>query len=261
MRTVSQKVLRGNTPDHVRVALEVVHRRAEFDLSVPKLLYHSTEGLTGAVDGTVIAGNNRFTAGLVSDDDQLSERYAGIRTRYENRRLGTDRVRFASILRATTSNGTVDRDRPGEEGSLPGIYRSRQSFEPLVTIAVTRELTFAFGAGFQRFDTQVPAARTQSANAAITTLRYERQFEGWGADQQDLEAGYSLRAATKALDSDFAYARHRWELRYSVKRGKRTVIDEAVAGLITGRAPLIRALRCLELVPCCGVGISMISIH
>ena len=239
VKTVSQKVLRGNTPDHVKVALDVAHRRAEFDLSVPKFLYHSTEGLTGVLDGSVIAGNNRLTAGLVSDGDELAERYSGIRARYENRRLGSDRVRlrfeFASY-HEQWNRSTVT--ALAGDGSLPGIYRTRQSFEPLASIAVTRELTFSFGAGFQRFDTQVPAARTLSANAAITTLRYERRFEGWGADQQDLEAGYSLRAATKALDSDFAYARHRWELRYSATLGKHSLTDEAVAGLITGRAPL-----------------------
>jgi outer membrane translocation and assembly module TamA len=85
---------------------------------------------------------------------------------------------------------------------------------------------------------QLPEARTQSANAAITALRYDRRFEGPDGDLQEFEAGYSLRAATRALNSDFAYTRHRWELRYSITRGRHTVSDEAVAGLIAGRAPL-----------------------
>src|SRR5690242_17696647 len=36
---VTQKVLRGTIPDHVKVVLEVGHRRTEWDLSVPKFLY------------------------------------------------------------------------------------------------------------------------------------------------------------------------------------------------------------------------------
>jgi hypothetical protein len=237
VRKVVPRLLRGSSPDQVKIVMDVARKRV--DLAVPKFLYHSTEGWTGAVDGTVIAGSNKFTAGLVSDGDELAERYAGVRARYENRRLGSDRVR----LRFEFANYHQQWNRStltalAQDESLPGIYRARQNFEPVASIAVTRELTLSFGAGFQHFDTQVPAARTQSANAAITTLRYERRFEGSGADQQDLEAGYSLRAATKALDSDFAYARHRWELRYSMKRGKHAVTDEAVAGLITGRAPL-----------------------
>src|SRR5207244_8380241 len=56
--------------------------------------------------------------------------------------------------------------------------------------------------------------------------------------QRTLEAGYNLRAATRVLASDFVYARHRWELRYSITRGRHTITDEALSGLITGRAPL-----------------------
>src|SRR5260370_13401513 len=94
------------------------------------------------------------------------------------------------------------------------------------------------GGGFPRFETPLPAWCTQSATAAITSLRYERRIEGWGADQHELEAGYSLRAATRMLNSDFSYARHRWSVRYAVTLGRHSLTDEAVAGLITGRAPL-----------------------
>jgi len=40
------------------------------------------------------------------------------------------------------------------------------------------------------------------------------------------------------LGSDFAYARHRWELRYMLTHGKSVVIDDLTSGMITGRAPL-----------------------
>src|SRR5204862_195156 len=106
------------------------------------------------------------------------------------------------------------------------------------SIMLAKGLTLSFGAGFQRFDTQLPAARTQSANAAITALRYERRIEGWGADQHELEAGYSLRAATRILNSDFSYARHRWSVRYASTRGRHCLTGETIAGLITGHAPL-----------------------
>ena len=238
-RTVSQKILRGTAPDHVKVVLEVAHKRGEFDLSVPRFLYNSTEGLSASVDGNVVLGNNRFSAGLVSDGDELSERYAGVRARYENRKVGSDRVhlRFEfDSYHDQWNRSTVNAN--GSADAAGGLYRSRQNFEPLVSLLLAKSLTLSFGAGFQRFDTQLPAARTQSANAAITTLRYERRIEGWGADQHELEAGYSLRAATRMLNSDFSYARHRWSVRYAVTRGRQSLTDEAVAGLITGRAPL-----------------------
>jgi Omp85 superfamily domain len=239
VRDVTQKVLRGNVPDHVKVVLDIAGRKNEWDLSVPKVVYHSTQGFSGAVEGTAILGSNRFTAGLVSDGDELAERYSGVRARYENRKVGSDRVRlrfeFGSYHELWNQSTLA---AIGKDPSVPGIYRTRQDFSPVVTILLAKPLTLSFGADFQRFDTQFPAARTQSANAAITTLRYERRIEGWGADQQELEAGYSLRAATKALNSDFAYARHSWQARYSITHGKQAVSDEALAGVITGQAPL-----------------------
>ena len=248
VRAVTHRIVRGNAPDHVKIVLEVAHRRTEFDLSIPKFLYHSTEGWTAAVQGTTTIGTNRFTLGLVSDGDELAERFAGLRTRYENRKLGTDRVRLRfefdsyhqqwnrSTLNAL--NALAREQGTGLQDGLPGIYRTRQNFEPVVTLVVARPLTFSFGTSFERFQTQFPAARTESANAAITTLRYERHWEDWGSDQRTLEAGYNLRAATRVLASDFVYARHRWELRYSITRGRHTITDEALSGLITGRAPL-----------------------
>src|SRR5579864_411519 len=92
VRTVVPRLLRGSSPEHVKVVMDVAGKRV--DLSVPQLLYHSSEGLSGAVTGTLIAGDNRFTAGLVSDGDDLVERYTGIKTRYEKRHLGSDRVRL-----------------------------------------------------------------------------------------------------------------------------------------------------------------------
>ena len=50
VRTVTHRVLRGNNPEHVKVVLEVSHRRGEFELSVPKFVYHSSQGWSGAVD-------------------------------------------------------------------------------------------------------------------------------------------------------------------------------------------------------------------
>jgi outer membrane protein assembly factor BamA len=84
---------------------------------------------------------------------------------------------------------------------------------------------------------QFPAAHTEASNAVISTLRYHRRLEG-SDNQHDLDAGYTLRAATKVLGSDFAYASHYWSMRYELKHGKHRLSDDATAGLIGGRAPL-----------------------
>jgi hypothetical protein len=224
------------------VVFEITRREVAFDLSVPKFVYHSRQGWSGAIEATTTASalaNSRFTFGLVSDGDELSERYAGIVARYENLKVGTSRVRlrfdFASYHDQWSSSTINALERNPE---VPGIYRWRQNFAPVATFVVAGPVTLAVGTSFQRFQTQYPAARTEAANAVVTTLRYHRQIEDSDANRHNLDAGYSLRAATKILASDYAYARHHLDARYSFGRGNHEISDEVAAGILTGTAPL-----------------------
>jgi outer membrane protein assembly factor BamA len=63
-------------------------------------------------------------------------------------------------------------------------------------------------------------------------------LEGSNVLKQVLDAGYSLRAATKILGSDFAYARHHWNVGYTFTRDHNTVLVTFVGGVIAGQAPL-----------------------
>jgi len=56
--------------------------------------------------------------------------------------------------------------------------------------------------------------------------------------KQVLDAGYSLRAATTLLSSDFGYTRHRWNLGYTFSRDRNTLLVSLVGGLLAGHAPL-----------------------
>jgi Omp85 superfamily domain len=236
-RTVEHRVLRGKSPEYVQVAFDVKLKPARFDISVPKFLYSSQHGWNGAVEGTATIGHNGFTAGLVSDADELPERYAGMVARYENTSLGTDRVhlRFAFEDYHEQWNAATVAAAPADAFETSAIYRARDNFQPEVTFALARPLTLSIGASFEQM--QFAAAPNESANALVTTLRYHRRLED-SDNQHDLDAGYTLRAATKVLGSDFIYARHRWEFRYMLTRGKSVVIDDATAGFIGGRAPL-----------------------
>ncbi len=244
VRAVSQKVQRGSQPDQVKVVFELVERKVNFDVSVPKFVYHSRQGWTSSVEGETAIGQNVFGFGLVSDGDELTERFAGVRARYENRKVGTERVHLAFHFesyhtqwnRATLES--LDAQGPSTEDTVPGIYRTRQNFEPTVTVVLAQPLTWTVGTSFERFQTQFPAARTEAANAVVNTLRYHRVVEDSGANRQDLEAGYNLRAAAKALSSDFAYVRHRWDVRYAFSHNAHMVMTHLSAGLLTGQAPL-----------------------
>jgi hypothetical protein len=246
-RTVEHRVLRGKTPDYVQVVFDVKLRPTRFDVTVPKFLYTGKQGWSGAVEGTATVRHNGFTLGLVSDGDELVERYTGLVARYENTRLGSDNVhlRFQFETYHDQWNGNTLSEQSAPQtpamslaaADTSGVYRTRQNFEPEVTFVLAKPLTLSVGASFERFQDQFPAASPESADALITTLRYHRRLED-SDNQHDLDAAYSLRAATRLLDSDFVYARHRWEFRYMLTRGKSVVIDDLTGGIITGRAPL-----------------------
>jgi hypothetical protein len=242
-RSVTHRVLRGASPEYVKVVFEVKLRPTRFDVSVPKFLYNSRQGWSGAVEGTLSTKQNGFTFGLVSDGDELAERYAGFLARYENTHLGTDRVKLRyqfESYHTQWNSSTLDELAPVHQGrpaDYSGVYRTRENVEPVLTFVIARPLTVSVGAGFQRLGMQFPSARTEAANAMIAALRYQRQMEDSDI-QQDLDAGYNLRAATAALGSDFVYARHNWHFRYAASRGKHTLANDFTAGLISGRAPL-----------------------
>ncbi len=246
VRAVTHRLLRGEKPEHVRVVFDVRGTPARFDASVPRLVYLSDAGLNGTVEGTATVGTHAFTIGVVSDGDELAERYAGIIARYEDKRLATDRVRFRLDFESyheqwnpATSNAL---DTVGAATDTSGIYRTRQNIEPLVTFVLSRgspgTLNLTLGTSFERFETQFPAARTESANAMVTTLRYHRRLESSNANQQEWDAGYSLRAATSSLGSDYSYTRHQGDVQYAYLWGRSQIMDQFTTGEITGRAPL-----------------------
>jgi outer membrane translocation and assembly module TamA len=73
----------------------------------------------------------------------------------------------------------------------------------------------------------------------MVTLRHRRRWQSSGSVAgQELDAGYSLRAATNLFDSDFVYTRHAVDTSYSLRFGRQMVIVRGLAGAIGGRAPL-----------------------
>ena len=234
-KTVTYRIMRGDQPDQVKVNFEVTRRSISLEVNVPKFLYHSTQGWTGVVEGVTGYGSSGVTFRLLSDNDELVERNTGLLARYDNKRLGSDRVRLG--FQFESYHQQWNRNTRASEGPEP-LYRNRQNFEPTVTIVIAKPLTLTAGVSFERFQTQFPAARIESANAVVNTLRYHRLLEDSNTQKQVLDAGYSLRAATTFLSSDFGYTRHRWNLGYTFSRDKNTILVSFVAGLLAGRAPL-----------------------
>ncbi len=240
-RLVSPMVSRGTQPEQVVLLFEVKGQRPrdKFDLSLPKGVYHSRQGWSGALNARFSAGDSRFNFGVVNDGDELVERYAGLRAGYENRRVGTDRVRLGFQFASYHEQwGLPASQALAVEADVPGIYRARQDFAPSVTFVLAEPLTLSVGASFERFQKQSPAAHTEAANAVTTTLRYARRMEDAEGNKHELEAGYNLRAATSTLDSDYAYARQQVDAGYTYRRGRHEVALAFVAGHVSGDPPL-----------------------
>lgn len=239
---VTFKLSRGGEANHVKVVLEVDQRKSNFDLSIPSFSYNSRQGWTGIAEASTTIGANTFTAGALSDGDTLVERFTGFKLRYDRLSLGTDKIRFGFEFdsyhelydRATLT--ALDTSQSSSLGA--GAYRSRTNFEPSATFVLAKPLTLTVGLSFEQLAPQVSAARSESANAVINTLRYHRRWENSDATNQELDAGYNLRAATTLLGSDLPYARHLLNARYGLRHHHELVDVTLVAGVIYGNAPL-----------------------
>jgi hypothetical protein len=238
-REVTHRIVRGEAPEQVRVEFEVRPARATLGMNVNQFLYSSSQGLSGSGEATVTTGPHVFAAGLVSNGDWLPERFSGIVARYEDKRVGTDRLSFkfeAETFHTQWNQATVTAmaDNPAD---VPGLYRARQTFQPTATVVVFKPLTLTVGARIERFEEEGPVAAVESADAAIADLHYHQSIEGPGSEQ-DWDADFSLHAATRALNSDYVYAMRTAGVRYQFRHGKHSVTDNAWGGYITGMAPL-----------------------
>lgn len=237
---VSRKLSRGEQPEHVRITFALSWRHVHaFDVNLDHCLYHSKQGWSCDVETQMRRGNSTFAFGVVSDGDTRLERFAGLKARYENRKVASDRVRLEFLFESyhqIWNGATLGELR--RTGSITDLYRTRQNFQPVLTVNLAPGLKLSGGVSFQRFQLQFPAAHTGAANAVIGTLRYDRQVEDWASNRHRVEAGYDLRAATRALESDFVYTRHQGTFRYTLWRGRQQLRVQALGGAISGRAPL-----------------------
>lgn len=240
---VTFKLLRGGNPESVKVLFEVEKGQSDFDVSIPKFAYNSREGGTGVGEVTARIGANAFSFAGLSDGDSLAERFSGIQAKYERLSLASDRVsvgfEFDAYHEQYNQSTLAAVETGGDASSLgAGAYRSRMNFEPSATFVLAKPLTLTIGFSFERLQPQLSAAPSESANAVINTLRYHQRWIDSDDTNQELDAGYNLRAATRSLGSDLAYTRHAVNVRYVLMHDHQLIEVALVAGVIYGRAPL-----------------------
>lgn len=236
LRTVSQRLLKGSEPGRIRVNFEIERKEVSFDVAVPKILYHSEQKFSGELDGIARAGQSTFTLGAVSNGDDLTERFTGVTVRYDNSRIGTDRVRFGIEFDEFHEQWQPSTVAAGESGGF-NLYHARRNVAPHLTFVLARPLTVSVGTSFERMEAETPGGVDQSANAITADVRYNRDFEG-ASSREQVTATYSLREGLRGLGSDYGYTRHAMTFRYEIHSGKQMASEELFGGFIDGEAPL-----------------------
>jgi outer membrane translocation and assembly module TamA len=251
LQDVHQRLLRGSSPDHVRVDFEAVQKDAAFDLSVPRFLYNSSQGWTAELNANARFHAQSLSVGLGSNGDDLTERYTGFSARYEDSHVFSNRVRFAVEFEGyhdlwNPATRLAVSDQISSNGLSSGasnefaLYRNRRNIAPALTFALSRELSVSIGASFERMemDTPTPAGGNEMyANAATAEVDFGYSA-GDGDSLQSWDGRYGLRVATHDLGSDYVYCRQNVSLRYEWKSGRHLIVDRLMAGALTGQAPL-----------------------
>lgn len=238
---VTFTLARGIQPNSIKVLLDVEKGGAQFDVSFPKFVYNSRQGWTGVGEASASLGPNVLTVGLLSDGDTLVERAQGVKARYDRLSLATDRVQLGFEFDAyhdeynRATRIAIDNGPTSSLGA--GAYSSRLNFEPSATFVLSKPFTVSVGLSFEQLQTGVASAPWESANAVVSTLRYHQQQES-DSSIEEVDAGYTLRAGTRILNSDLGYTRHLAHAKYGYKHNRQSVEVKLVAGVIYGRAPL-----------------------
>jgi hypothetical protein len=238
--SVTVKVERGKQPEHVHLEFQFERIRGfSLGFNAPWLVYHSKEGFSGAIEIPYETHHHVFAFGLVTDAEQLLERNAGLRLRYEHRKLGTDRLQLRMDFDSYhQSFNSATESALAQRPDVPGVYRARQNFAPSLSLHPALGWMLSAGVSFQRMQQQYPAIHTETAYAGTADIQYERTLESSTGYEQNFGAHYSLRTATRILDSDYVYTRHLVTADYSLSKGRSLFGAHFIGGYITGTAPL-----------------------
>ncbi len=245
-KAVSQHIAKGSNQESIRLVYDVTRRTAGLDISVPKFLYHSKQAWSGQVEASAaVSKSQTLTFGIVSDGDELVERYSGINARYDNTHVGTDKVRFQFLFESYheqwngATTGAIENPfgmTRQETLESPDIYRSRRNFQPLFSFVIAKPLVLTVGASFMELSEDIPAIKPESSNSLLFGLRYHKQV---GEDVlQTFDSTYDFKTAFQGLGSDYIYTKHRWQGGYTWTKGHQTISDVVTAGYISGRAPV-----------------------
>jgi hypothetical protein len=207
---ISVKVRRGDHTERVKVVFEAerfTNRR--FEVAISPLLYTTEDAFSLALVPGFETHHNHFSFGFVTDANDLLERNTGWVLRYEHRKVGTSAVQIGVEYDYFWPSFQPETETALVAGRLvPGTYETREVFSPSISVLPIPDLKVTFGASFQTLGMEAPVPFDQAAHAFTLGVQYRRQVRRSHRLRHWIGADYTVRDASRTLESDFLYTRH-----------------------------------------------------
>ncbi len=241
---VSRRIERGSEVGRIRLVFEA--RRKEppnwlrFQPGRSNFLYHSDHGWGGFWDASIGDRTIRFAPIFAFDysDDHVEE-YSGYGLRFETRKLGTRRL-GASFEWSwfDTDWRDVSLSALGVNPEIPAAYENRSTITPLLKFAFSPHLSVTGGVSITELDPLPPATATRMANAVVGAIDYGWQAKQDSGGKHTVDASFGVHAGARDLESELSYRRYLGQGSFRYDLGRHHVQASALAGGITGHAPL-----------------------
>ena len=241
---VSRRIRRGSESGRIRLVYEVRKRELpawlDFESLRSGVVFHSEQGWGSYLDLALGNRNVRVTPIVAIDNaDDLFEEYSGYGLRIEARRLGTRRLGASfEWTRFEPDWEQVTLDAFAARPDLPSLYETRSTITPQVKFAFTSDLSAAAGVSISELEPLSSTSGSQSANAFVASLEYDRGWDATSNGSHRVAAAFGIRAGSHELESDLSYRRYLGRGTYRFDFGRHHVQVTAMAGGITGGAPI-----------------------
>jgi hypothetical protein len=242
---VRRRVVRGTRRGQVQLLFVMGRKESSrwlrYEPLKSKFLYHSDQGWGGYVDFPIGGRDVRVTPSVAIDNrDDLIEEYSGFGIRVETRKIGTERL--GASFEWSTFSQTWDEATLAEVAQdplAPRLYDNRTTATPLLTFALTRHIRFGGGVSITELEPLPGVADdSQMANAFVTSIGYDQEWEPASRENHKATATFTIRAGSDNLESDLNYTRYFVHGGYRYRWGRHNVQAWASGGGISGDAPL-----------------------
>jgi hypothetical protein len=241
---VSRRIRKGSEAGRIRLIYEA-HKQEppawlDFESLRSNVVYNSDHGWGSYLDLALGGRNVRVTPIAAFDNAEgLVEEYSGYGVRVEARKLGTRRLgasfewtRFEPDWEGATLNALASAP------AIPPLYETRTTISPLLKFAFIPDLSVAAGVSISELEALAPATGSQSANAFVASVDFDRQWNSGNGGRHWIDAAFGVRAGSTALESDLSYERYLGQGTYRFTFGRHQVQATGMAGGISGDAPL-----------------------